>query len=172
MGIHEQTENMSGNIILFKNSGSIIDNVISFATHGPYVHTSIVVNASGKTVEATRQGIQYNTLPLDKTRYVMVSLLAPPQPMEQSSWEASIQRGIQWACSCVGKEYGWLDIVDQAFNFLYPGNTIQLVDNAHYDCSDFVCRYLLAIGYPLPEKMQSPYAVSPNDLARFFQILT
>lgn len=170
MGIHANTEDMTGNIVLFKKSTSFIDTVISTATKGPYVHCAIVVDATGKTIEATTHGIGYNTIPADKTKYTMISLLAPPFTMDQSVWEKRIQFGVQWACSYVGQTYGWMDIIDQAVNFLFPGNSIQLVDRQHYDCSDFVTRYLMVLGYPLPASMQEPYAVSPNDIARYFSI--
>ena len=170
--IHTDTDDMSGNIILYKQRPGIVDWAIATATKGPYTHCELVVDKDRTTVGAFSDGIKYSQVPEDKTTYIMISLLAADPYGDQAIWESSIARGVLWATSQVGRAYGWLDIVDQAIDFLLPGNSIRLVDDSHWDCSDFLVRYLLQIGYIMPPKMTTGAAVSPNDLARMFKILT
>jgi hypothetical protein len=172
MGIHENTDDMTGNIVLYKSTGyPLLDKLIQTTTRGPYVHADIVVAPDRTTVGATLKGIGYSRVPNDPTTYCMISLLAYDPYHNQQAWEKSLMKATAWAKSKVGTAYGWLDIVDQGLDFLIPGNKIHIVDDEHWDCSDFVCRYLYVLGLPLPPKMLLPAAISPNDLARFFGAL-
>lgn len=172
MGIHTNTDDMTGNIVLYKSSGyPALDWLIQRTTRGPYVHADIIVAPDRTTVGATLKGIGYGHVPPDPTTYAMISLLAYDPFGSQQAWEKRLYAGAAWAKQQVGRAYGWLDIVDQGVDFLFPGNKIHMVDGDHWDCSDFVVRYLMVLGLPLPGSMQIPAAVSPNDLARFFGVL-
>jgi hypothetical protein len=170
--IHTNTDDMTGNIILYKQRPGFIDWAIATATKGPYTHCELIIDKDRNTIGAFSDGIKYSKVPTDKTSYIRISLLTADPYGNQAIWEKNITKGVEWAIAQVGRAYGWLDIVDQAVDFLLPGNTIRLVDDAHWDCSDFLVHYLRHIGYILPQTMMTGAAVSPNDLARMFKILT
>lgn len=82
-----------------------------------------------------------------------------------------INVGLAWAERQAGKKYGWLDIVYQGVKFLCPGNPFRLSEADHYDCSEFVTRYMLQADVALPPTFDDPATVTPNDIAREFGVL-
>lgn len=151
-----------GDVILYSSTGKWYEQLITRATHGPYVHCAIVVDA-GRVVAARTQGIGYEAIPADD-RTTTICLAGRALP-------AAIEQGVLWAEAQVGKEYGWIDIAAQAVKFLWPANPFQMVQKGHYDCSDFCTRYLQQCGIALPDQYANSYANTPNDLARWAGLL-
>lgn len=152
-----------GDILLFKQPQRWQDRLICKATHGPYFHVAIAIN-DGYLIEATGRGIVVSPTPLDSTRYDTISML-------HYEGDRPIDLALAWCLTERGKQYGWLDIVYQGVKFLFPNNPFQLTQAGHWDCSDFVTRYIQKTGYPLPDSFSDPYANTPNDIARIFQVL-
>jgi len=154
-----------GDLVLYKSRGRWYERVIAFATKGPYVHVGIVFGAN-YVLAATAHGIAYDVLPLPVAQKFCT--IVPLQLLVTQEQEA---QGMAWAREQKGREYGWLDIVYQALKFLAPNNPLRFYIEGHYDCSDFATRYLQHAGVALPDAYSDPYANSPNDLARYFQLL-
>ncbi len=149
-----------GDLILYKASGAWPDRLIASATHGPYVHVSIVYDRF-RCLAATRAGIRSDARPMEDENHVVIDI----SPI------FDIETGIEWAMQQIGKEYGWTDILYQAVKFLAPNNPYQFGHLNTWDCSDYVTRYLDHIGYELPDMFSDPYANTPNDIARMFKLL-
>lgn len=149
-----------GDLILYRSSGRWYERLITLATHGPFVHVAIVDN-DYLVLSADSQGIEYDALPVMDNLHTLV-------PMALYASPDGIARGLAWAEDQRGRRYGWIDIVYQAVKFLWPGNKLRFGVKGHYDCSDFVCRYLIHAGVQVPDSYLDTYTVTPNDLARFF----
>jgi hypothetical protein len=152
-----------GDLLLFRSSGTWYEKLICFATRGPYVHVSVVID-NGMTIAAFPHGIAKVPIPSIPSAYTRVDI------RQYVKSEANVRAGMLWLVQQAGKAYGWWDIVFQGFKFLIPGLTLKVVERGHFDCSDLACRYLQAVGVPGAEDLD-PYEVSPNDLARFLGIL-
>jgi uncharacterized protein YycO len=155
---------MRGDIILYRSHGTWYENLIVKMTHGPYVHVGIDCG-NGKVVAALSKGIAYS--PYVASPQTTCVPLVPAFATAQGVGEALV-----WAETKVGKKYGWLDIVYQAVKVFAPNNPFQLVQKDHYDCSDFVTRYLEQAHVKIPENYQDPYANTPNDIGRILGALT
>lgn len=151
---------MRGDVVLFKYTSGFYGWVIKQATGGPFVHVEIDLG-DGRLMGAHSDGIViYNGKPGTNT----VSF-HPPASNED------IEYGLRWAELQAGKQYGWSDIVSNGFKIL--GIPFDLGQPGHWDCSDFVTRYLTVAraSGPLGNKAEDPGLVSPNDLARAYGIL-
>jgi hypothetical protein len=155
---------INGNILLFPSTGKWYERVICFATHGPFCHVEIALNNTSM-IGARVDGIAVHPLPSDPESYVAIDIL----PYVEN--EASIGQGLVWAIEQRGRRYGWGDILCAGLKFLFPNNPFRFGFVDHYDCSDFVVRYLQQAGVLLPEAFADPYADTPNDIARIFGIL-
>ena len=158
-----------GDIILFKSPQRWQDKVICYVTHGPYFHVAIALDAT-HGIAATGAGIVVSLFPLVSMTPLVSNTF---DTIDMTAYEGNIQieSALSWAGAQIGKQYGWLDIAYQAVKFLFPNNPFQVTMAGHWDCSDFVTRYILKTGYPLPDAFNNPYANTPNDIARIFQVL-
>lgn len=148
---------MRGDVILFRSSGTIYDRAITLATHGPFVHVEIDLG-NGELIGAHLDGIvRYKGVPSTNT----VSFHPPASQLD-------IEYALKWAEMQIGKQYGWTDIISNGLKFL--AIHINIGEPGHWDCSDFVTRYLTiarAAG-PLGTLAEDPGLVSPNDLAHAY----
>lgn len=150
-----------GDILLFRCGKSLREHSIAWATHGPYVHTAICTSAH-HCIGATFSGIKIEEVFLPDASLIHVS---------PYSSDKEIEEAVQWAERHRNQHYGWLDIVYQFVKFFFPNNPFQLVHHNHWDCSDFVTRYLIEAKIDIPEDFDDPYANTPNDIARMFGLL-
>lgn len=166
---------MRGDLILYKSRGAWYERAIARATQGPYVHVAIVADTTlvsgairpaclSAVIAADTQGIGYDALPPADDLHTVVSLAPYTTP-------DGIKRGLAWAEQQRGRQYGWTDIVYQAVKFLAPNNPFRFGEVGHWDCSDFVTRYLQHAGVQLADAYSDPYCNTPNDLARAFGLL-
>jgi hypothetical protein len=81
-----------------------------------------------------------------------------------------IEYGLKWAEMQVGKQYGWTDIFSNGLKLC--GINFDISEPGHWDCSDFVTRYLTVAraNSPLGKLGDDPSLVSPNDLARAYKV--
>lgn len=149
---------MRGDIILYESSGSLSDRIIVSATHGRFTHCEI--DRGGSTIGARYDGIKVHPYFSDRG-----SAVIHPKASQED-----IDYALAWAEKQVGREYGWLDILDNGLNLL--GIQLELGRPGSWDCSDFVTRYLIEAhsSGPLGERANNPGLVSPNDLARAFGV--
>lgn len=152
-----------GDIILFKQPVTWQDKLICRVTHGPYYHVAIALDST-HIIEALGSGIRVDAAPINDATFDTID-------MTQYESVLLTETALIWAQAQTGKQYGWLDIVYQAIKFLAPNNPLRFGIEGHFDCSDFVTRYIQKTGYPLPDTFDIPYANSPNDIARIFQVL-
>ena len=155
-----------GEIVLFKQPHAWYEKLICYATHGPYFHCAIALDAN-HIIEATGNGIQVDVAPCEEDHAITYDTI----DMSQYETEEHIESALSWCQTQVGKPYGWLDIAYQAIKFVAPNNPFQLTEAGHYDCSDFATRYIQHTGYPLPDSFSDPYQNTPNDIARLFGLL-
>lgn len=153
----------AGQIILFRSSGLWYEKVIEIATHGPYVHVAIVTDMF-HTIGAYPDGIKIMPAPINPTTFSVISLTG-------YAAQGGIEKGLAWAKGQLGREYSWVDIFYQGIKFLWPTNPLRFGIEGHYDCSDFVTRYMLRAGVQLPPDFEDPYANSPNDIGRIFKLV-
>ncbi|SRR6266699_420335 len=154
---------LRGNILLFYSTGSWWDRLISFVTHGPYVHVEIALDDE-HMIGARLDGIALHPLPLDPDTYVAIDIA----PYTTGS---NVLHGLLWAMQQRGRKYGWSDVIFQIIKFLNPNNKLRWGVKGRWDCSDFATRYLQQSGVILPEAYSDPYANTPCDLARIFSII-
>lgn len=189
MGIHENTEDQTGNIVFFTSYGDswyarFAAGAVREFTHGPIVHVGIILNPARQVIQATSQGIVIANLPeqrqviIDskktmslyqicdiKTKNVDAQGRVHPLDPER------LARALTWAKEHEKVSYSWWDIVAQGFDVVFPGNTLQLVQANHFDCSNFAVAFLDKCGITLPDNFTYPWNVSPNDLAEWFGLL-
>src|SRR5229473_3292926 len=94
---------MRGDVVLFKSNGSFTDRLISWGTHGPYVHVEIDLG-NGKFLGSQEKGV--NIHGFEKGRYTQVF---SPQASKQN-----IESGLAWAIRQVNDPYSYLDNVAAA----------------------------------------------------------
>lgn len=148
---------MRGDILLYRNDGSLPGNVIAFATHGPFIHVEVDMG-DGSSIGALHTGIaHYIPQRSQKARAVPIALNRPAD---------TIETGLAWLNTQVGHSYGWVDIFDQALLWLKMPKLFFFVPGA-YDCSDLVARYAKIVGWnALGSLADTPGLCSPNDIAR------
>jgi hypothetical protein len=151
---------MRGDLLLYTSSGSLSDRIIAWATHGPFVHVEIDLE-DGNAIGALSTGITIHPYLRGQGR-VEVPIGATEKDREY---------GLLWALQQVNKQYGWVDIISNGLKIL--GIPFDIGETDHWDCSDFVTRYLLAAraAGPLGRLADNPGLVSPNDIARAFGVL-
>jgi hypothetical protein len=137
--------------------------IISHFTHGQYTHCEIDMG-NGSFVGEHGQGLTVhpgdNRLKfITPSKNVAAGMVWVDEQIAEAAKDGSLH------------EYGWLDIVSLGLKFL--GSTLILRQPGHWDCSDFVVRYLVAGGMagPLGKQALNPEYVSPNDLARAFGVI-
>lgn len=152
---------MRGDLVLYMKPVSLMEKLTVWATHGPYFHSEILLDDL-RTVGAHHDGVRLGAIPVnDPGKYTLIHLPAG----------ADIEAGLAWTKQQIGKEYGWLDVFNQAVKFLFPNNPFQITQVNHWDCSDFCTRYLMECDVDLPEEYQDPYQNTPNDLGRWAGLL-
>lgn len=152
-----------GDIILFKSPRTWHDKLICRVTHGPYYHVAVALNA-GFLIEAIGKGIAVSATPINPKVFDVID-------MTEYESDRAIELALAWCMVQRGKKYGWLDIAYQVLKFIFPNNPWQITQEGHWDCSDFVTRYIQKTGYPVPDSFSDPYKNTPNDIARIFQRL-
>lgn len=155
---------MIGDLLFYRSSGRWWERLICAATRGPYTHVAIMSDRFGQVIAARARGIVYEPVPpLPGARYTMLSLT-------EEAPEYKRLAAMEWAEGCIGDGYGWLDLLAAGMKSLWPQDPLRFGLAAHYDCSDFAARYLLHAGILLPDTMLDTASVSPNDLARWFDL--
>lgn len=151
-----------GDVILFMSGGSWFDRLQTFFTRGPFTHSEIDLG-NGYSIGAQQKGI--NKHPFSAGRNVLV--FTPPFHDKED-----MEAALVWAEAQAGKEYGYLDIVSNAFKIL--GIPLEIGQAGHWDCSDFVTRYLVLAGAAdkMGDMASDPTLVSPNDIARAYGLIS
>lgn len=150
---------MRGDILLYASTGSLADRAIALATHGRWTHCEIDLG-NGKTIGAWGNGIGVHLVDAGR-EHVFITPVANSQEIEYA---------LEWAQKQVGRQYGWLDIVDNGLNLI--GIQLEIGQPGTWDCSDYCTRYLIeahADG-PLGDRANNPGLVSPNDIARAYGV--
>lgn len=154
---------MRGDVVLYKTGGSWMDGLIERFTSGPYVHVEIDLG-NGQFIGAHNKVgdsgiVMHGGYPGRNT-----ATFTPPAS------SSDIEYGLSWAIKQVGKEYGWFDIISNGIKIV--GIPLEMGQPGHWDCSDFVTRYLLVAraATPLGKLAENPGLVSPNDIARAYGI--
>jgi hypothetical protein len=83
----------------------------------------------------------------------------------QNATPALIEEGLAFLMAHSKARYGWEDIFNQALVLLGLGSMYIGVRD-HYDCSDYVARYLSVIGGLPTLDTTEPHLVTPNDIYR------
>jgi hypothetical protein len=188
----DSSDDRTGAIVLYQDYGPGLSNQIAtravqWATNGPYVHAAILIgnkfggdppyNSPDTLIEATTRGIAYGTLDngraedITKRAVCTIWTLNQPDGKVHTLKPENVQKGIEFLRKLIGRPYGWLDIVDQGLDKIWPSNTIQLTQPDHFDCSNLATAFLAIAGVNLPQSFTYPFNVSPNDLAEFFGLL-
>lgn len=150
---------MRGDVVLFLSSGAPHDRLIAWGTKGPFVHVEIDLGNEEFIGEHPNGIVRYRGI-----RPKSTASFTPPAS------QADIELGLKWAEMQVGKKYGWGDIFSEGLKVLGLAFSFSIPNQ--WDCSDFVTRYLKvarAAG-PLGDAAENPGTVSPNDLARAYQV--
>lgn len=151
-----------GNVLLYESGGKWYEELIRFATHGPFVHAAIAL-APDKVIEATGAGIAQNVLQTGRNITVIdLTYYTTPERIEQA---------LAWAEMQAGRAYSWIDIIYQGLKFMWPNNPLRFGVENQFDCSDFAARYIQHAGVILPSGWDDPYSLSPCDIARIFGLL-
>ena len=153
-----------GQVLLFRSSGKWYENLICQATSGPYCHVEIVLDPTHIIGAHSREGIVISTPPINPNTYTAIDITPYTTPQ-------GIEKGLAWAAKQYGKSYGWSDITFQALKFLAPNNPFRFGIEGHWDCSDYVTRYLQQAGVPMPQDFDIPYTMTPNDIGRVFGLV-
>lgn len=144
---------MRGDIIFWRASRNIFDQIIARFTNGPFCHVSVDLG-DGTDISAQHDGVKIRPLP----ETAVVVRLSLPQG-------ARIDDGVAYMESELGNGYGFIDIINQVLRILR--SPVFLSARDQYDCSDLVARYVLVTGgLDLGEMGEEPHMISPNDLAR------
>lgn len=157
---------MRGDVVLFKSGGGLFDQLIMWATKGPYTHVEIDLG-NGLFVGEHSSG-------------VVVHKPEPGRSVELFRPKGNLEAGLAWVGEVIAEnkasrgeahEYGFIDIAAEAFRVL--GMKMNLRSAGAWDCSDFVTRYLIVAGAagPLGRQASDPGMVSPNDIARAYGII-
>lgn len=151
---------MRGDVVLFTSSGSLIDRLISWGTHGPYVHVEIDLG-NGRYIGSQEKGV--NIHGFERGRDTVT--FSPKVSM------VDIETGLLWAIKQLGDPYSWQDNVADALGFL--GWKVIFGQQGAYNCSNFVAHYLVEAEAeaPLGKLADSLETISPNDIARAFGVL-
>jgi len=151
---------MRGDVVLFKSNGSFADRLISWGTHGPYVHVEIDLG-NGKFLGSQEKGVNIHGFETGRDTEVFSPKVS----------KTNLELGLAWAIRQVNDPYSYLDNVADALGFL--GWRVILGQQGTYNCSNFVAHYLVAAEAeePLGKLADSLETISPNDLARAFGIL-
>ena len=148
---------MRGDILLFRNGGSLRDRAVCAYTDGPYCHCEIDLGDATTIGAHSEDGISYRPYRFPD-RIVAISLQG------QTSAER-IEAGLEWVLRHEGEPFSWASIADLA---LPPRvSTLLLGRRSLYNCANLVARYLeIAGGLDLPYGKRPPMVISPNDIAR------
>lgn len=160
---------MRGDIIMYAGKKwNPVDVAIMQATKGPWTHCEIdlgdgsYVGEHGKGITVHPQDFRIDS-----------AIIRPVSKLGK----AGIEAGMQWVEKVIAEavknkhthEYGWLDIVDDAFKVLH--RRVLLHRDGHWDCSHFCALYLQVAGADAElggYDQYKYYTVSPNDLMRLF----
>jgi hypothetical protein len=153
----------TGDLVFYPSAGRWYERVIVKATHGPYVHVAVALDAT-HVIAAETWGIRYELLPPDPAALVVL-------PLTPASKDAA-SGALFWLNAQLGKRYGWLDIVDQGLRLL--GSPFYLGQTHSLDCSDLAACF--AALYTNDRRLMTlvldhRQEISPNDLARYYGLL-
>lgn len=118
-------------------------------------HAGVIVDSSGTTVEAVGRGVVVSHMSAHP-HSVVIDAGMTPQDREQV---------VSFAKSCVGAEYGYLDVVSIGFRILLR-HTPTLHTTDSLICSELAARALEHGGWICPKLDTSE--VMPSDLAKWF----
>lgn len=168
---------MRGDVLFYSGGGSLADRLISWRTHGPFVHVEVDLGDGTAIGSLSSSGVDQH--PVDYTRAVVYRPSLKPD---------EIEAGIAWLRSHVGDPYGWGDILNFVLTLFVPNSPLVLAQRHGFDCSDLVARYLEAAGGtnlgPQSEnetlsaqsarlaRFDETSLLSPNDLARALGVLS
>src|SRR5216684_4276800 len=160
MSYLKRERQMRGDVVLFKSNGSFTDRLISWGTHGPYVHVEIDLG-NGKFLGSQEKGVNIHGFEKGRDTEVFSPKVS----------KTNLELGLAWATRQVNDPYSYLDNVADALGFL--GWRVILGQQGTYNCSNFVAHYLVAAEAeePLGKLADSLETISRNDLARAFGIL-
>lgn len=153
----------TGDLVFYPSAGRWYERIIEWATHGPYVHVAVAVDAT-HVIAAETWGIRYELLPPDPSplRFVPLS----PASKDAAAW------AITWLNAQLGHRYGWTDILDQGLRLV--GSPFFLGQTHSLDCSDLAACF--AALYTNDRRLMTlvldhRQEISPNDLARYYGLL-
>lgn len=150
----------AGDLLFYHSSGRWYEQVISRATHGPFVHVAVQVD-DHHLIAAETWGIQYESLPLSGVT---------PHTLTPASKEAA-EGAFKWLFLRLKRRYGWVDILDQGLKLL--GSPLYLGDTAAYDCSDLAACFSALYTNDrdlMTQVLDHRQEISPNDLARYYGV--
>lgn len=154
---------LPGDLVFYTSRGRWYEQVITAATHGPYVHVAVVDRDGEHLIAALTRGITRLPLPYGADAiYTQTHPLAP----------AKADDAFAWLEQQVGKQYGWADIFDQGLHLLRL--PFYLSRPNALDCSDLAACF--AALYTQDDKlmaqvMNARQLIAPNDLARYYGLL-
>jgi hypothetical protein len=102
---------MRGDILLYFTDGSLPARLISYFTHGPYVHVAVDMG-DGSQIASETWGVVREPISQVKTLYI-------PVPVQAESPE-TLADALDFVQGEVGNRYGWIDIVNQALKVRAP----------------------------------------------------
>lgn len=175
-----------GDIVLV-HGDSVSDKLIQRTTFGPFNHVGLAIDGT-QMVNALAQGIVLSTVSIgaylhkDKTVIPAPSLALRPNVqvvdprVPIATWHDAMryETALLWAEHCAGQEYGWWDIFNHSVKWLLSATPLrvpEIVEKNAWDCSNFISRFLVEAGYPLPPFYLDFNDVTPNDIGRLFGVI-
>lgn len=155
---------MRGDFVLYRGSKTnAFEAAIMFLSKGPFCHCEIDMG-DGTFIGEHGRGLTRHSS--DR-----VGVLVTPH--------GDINKGLAWVEEVYAEavknhethEYGWWDLISAGAKFIGLHIILHL-KVGDWDCSDFVTRALVVMGAagPLGVQAKEPESVSPNDLARAFNV--
>lgn len=155
-----------GDFVLYRGSSrDPFEAIIMEFTHGPFCHVELDMG-DGNFLGEHSTGL---TLHPDDTGRSIVFVTPKGDITAGLAWaDAMWQEAKKDPSSHV---YSWTDIVMDGLRAIGIGLVLGQ-PKGEWDCSDFITRYLIVAGAagPLGALAKDPSTVSPNDLARAFNI--
>ena len=155
---------LPGDLVFYTSRGRWYEQIITAATHGPYVHVAVVDKDGEHLIAALTRGITRIALPFGPGAiFTQTHTLAPAAKPEDA---------FLWLEQQVGKQYGFADIFDQGLRLLH--SPVYLSRPNALDCSDLAACF--AAMYTQDDKlmaqvMNARQLIAPNDLARYYGLL-
>lgn len=154
-----------GDLIFYPSQGRFYEDIIARVTHGPYVHVAVVADTD-TIIAAETWGIKREPYPVPSSAYPLT--IATPRP---SSKEA-VDVAFAWLNRQVGRQYGWVDILDQGLRLI--GSPLYLGQLHSLDCSDLAACFAALYSNDrelMAMVLDHRQEISPNDLARYYSLI-